>query len=316
METNSTAINEILDKNECIVLGTHINPDGDAVCSTLAFAQALKIMGKNPIVLMESYSDKYKFIKGSEFIYTGNYDEINPDVFIALDCGDKHRLGVAESIFEKAKITFNIDHHISNNNFGDNNIVNPNASSSSEIVFQIIRNFSAINKDIAAAIYTGIISDTSGFKHNSTTSETHKVAEQLLKYNIPFSDIQSKILYNHTIAEVKVFTKALQNLEINNKISCTTLTEDEIKSCGATTKDLDGIVQYILNIDNIEVSVFLYQKDNGNIKASLRSKSIDVNAIVSKYGGGGHKLAAGADFTSTIDEAKAKILKDIENELN
>jgi len=315
METNDIKIGQILSTYDNIVLGTHVNPDGDAVSSTFAFAQTLKIMGKNPIVLISKYSDKYCYIKGAEFIYNGDYDNINPDVFIALDCGDKKRLGKSQPVFDRAKITFNIDHHISNNNFADNNIVLANASSSSEVVFEVIKNFSIINTDIAEAIYTGIISDTGGFKHNSTTAETHNIVAQLLKYNINFSEIHRKVLYDHTIEQIKIFTKALNNLEIDNKIAFTTITVQELKQCGADTTDLDGIVEYMLNIRGIEVSVFLYEKSDGSVKASLRSKNIDVNNIASKYGGGGHKAAAGASFDKNILQVKDIILNDIENEL-
>jgi len=315
METNDVKIGQILSTYDNIVLGTHINPDGDAVSSTLAFAQTLKIMGKNPVVLIGKYSDKYCHIKGTEFIYNGDYNNINTDIFIALDCGDKKRLGKAQSVFERAKITFNIDHHISNNNFADNNIVLANASSSSEVVFEVIKNFSIINVDIAEAIYTGIISDTGGFRHNSTTPETHNVVAQLLKYNINFSEIHRKVLYDHTIEQIKVFTKALNNIEIDDEIAFTTITVQELKQCGADTTDLDGIVEYMLNIRGVEVSVFLYEKSDGSVKASLRSKNIDVNNIALKYGGGGHKAAAGASFDKNIAQVKDIILNDIKNEL-
>lgn len=315
MKQLSIELYDALSGNENIIIGGHINPDGDTIGACLAMAQSVALIGKKPVVVFEQYSKKFDFIKGEEYVYNGNLDDLAPDVFIAIDCGSKDRLGEASKVFDKAKKTFNIDHHISNTEYADINIVDENASSSSEIIFDVIKIFCIINEHIASAIYTGIISDTCGFKHACTTRKTHEVAGRLLEFGIPFSDIQDKILYNHSIEEVRAFSKALNNMKVEGNIAYTTLTLDELKSCNATNNDLDGIVSYLLNINGIEASLFVYEKANGKTKASLRSKSIDVNKLTQKHGGGGHVLAAGADFDLPIEDVKNLILEDIKNEL-
>jgi len=316
METFSTDIYEIWTKGENVVISTHLNPDGDAVGAVFALAMALAKIGAKPVVLIENYSEKFDFIKGTEYVYNENYDNLKPDVFIAVDCGSKDRLGKSMSVFDRANVTFNIDHHISNDNFAENNIVLGKASSSCEVVYEIIKNFCVLDKDIAEALYVGIVSDTFGFKYNSTSKNTMEIGGKLMEFGIEYSQIQDKVLYEHTIAEVNVFKKALDNFKTDGNVAYTFLRASEMNECGATSKDLDGIVEYILNIKGISISVFVYEKGDGICKISFRSKKADVNKVASNFGGGGHILAAGTDFKGSVEEALNSALNEIKKELN
>lgn len=316
MNANSTEIYKILSENNEIALGCHVNPDGDAIGSTLGFALCLSLMGKKPIVLIEDYSEKYSFIKGSEFIFKGNYDELNPELFISLDCGSADRLGNAEAVFKRAKETIAVDHHVSNTKFANYNIVYPDSSSTCEVVYEIIKNFCVVNKNIAEALYTGIITDTSGFKHKSTSPRTLEVAAQLIRFDIDFSEIQTRVLYSHSKEETAVFLKAVERYKTEDKICYSYLSKEEIlNECKADYKDLDGIVEYLLNFEGVEVSVFVYEKPDGTKKISMRSKKADVSKIAIKYNGGGHKLAAGATMNTSVEEAIQTIINEIKNEL-
>ncbi len=316
METFSTEIYEIWSKGKNVVISAHTNPDGDAVGAALGLAMAVAEIGAKPIVLIGKYSEKFDFIKGTEYIYNDDYDKIEPDVFIAVDCGDKHRLGDAEKVFDRAKTTFNIDHHISNDNFADNNIVVGTASSSCEVVYEIIKNFCVIDKNIAEALYTGIVTDTFGFKYNSTSKKTMEIGGILIDFGINHSAVQDRVLYERTPVEVEVFKNALNNLKTDGEIAYTTLNAEELESCKATSKDLDGIAEYILNIQGISISVFIYEKGHNLCKLSLRSKKTDVNKIASDFGGGGHLFAAGADFEGNIAMTLSVVLDKIKKELN
>lgn len=290
----SNNIPEDIKNINTVYIAGHINPDGDAVGSCFAFAFAMKKLGKKPVILLDKYDPRYDILNGREYIYTGDYDELQPDIFFALDCGSKERLGKAESVFDRAKFKYNIDHHISNSGYGDINIINGYASSASEIVYEIISKFAPIDKLIATAIYTGILTDTDGFMHNCTSERTHQIAGKLVAYGVDTPVIHSKILKEHSLIQAKVFAKAITNLVVENGISYTTLTAEEMKSCGADASDLDGIVEYILNINGVNVSMFATERKNNIVKLSFRSRTIDVNEVASLYGGGGHKLAAGA----------------------
>lgn len=297
-----------------LYISGHINPDGDAIGSVFAFALAMKQLGKNPVILIEDYDKKFNVLKGKEYIYKGDYSDINPEIMFAIDCGSKDRLGKTSEVFDRAKLTYNIDHHISNSNFANKNIVNGSASSASEIVYEIISKFVDIDSDIASAIYTGILLDTGGFMHNCTSERTHQIAGRLISAGVDTPFIHSKMLKEHTISQVKVFNKALDNLCIDNGVAYTFLTAKEINDCNAVSSDLDGIVEYILNIDGVKVSMLVTQRKENFVKLSFRSKTIDVNKVASVFGGGGHTLAAGAGVSDKsiydiIDEA-AKMLKD------
>lgn len=301
--------------SKTIVLAGHTSPDGDAVSACLALGMSLQKMDKNPIILLEDFNNNLKYLKGQSMIYKDDYDKLqNIDLFITLDCGDIQRLGNAKSIFEKAKNTVNIDHHISNNNFANLNIVNYNSSSTSEIIFEIIKYINNMDFNIATAIYTGIVFDTSGFKHSCTTKRTHQIAGELLNIGVDTTFIHSTILTIHSLNNAKLLAKSINNLYIENDVVISTLTNEEIVSLNCLDKDTGGIIQYLLDIQNINVAVFLHEKEDKSIKVSFRSKTIDVNKIANLFGGGGHTLASGAVIQNmTLEQAKNSILEQIKN---
>lgn len=302
-----------LEKSENIVIAGHISPDGDAVSSSLSLAMAINKIGKKPIILLEKYSDNYNYLKGQEMIYRGEYGNLNPDLFISVDCGDIERLGKAKEVFERAKKTVNIDHHISNDGFGDLNIINDKSSSTSEVIFEVISCMDIdIDIDIATIIYTGLVFDTSGFKHSSTSKRTHEIAGELVNIGVDNSMIHTNLLYSHTLENARLLSKTIQNIYIEEDILISTLTKNEIlEECMANYGELEGISGYLIDFKGINISIFLYEKKDGSIKASFRSKNKDVNKIASKFGGGGHVLASGATLNMTLDEAKKSILDEV-----
>ncbi|MGN1318169.1 MAG: bifunctional oligoribonuclease/PAP phosphatase NrnA, partial [Lachnospirales bacterium] len=171
-----------------------------------------------------------------------------------------------------------------------------------------------IDKFMASAIYTGILLDTGGFMHNSTSKRTHQIAGELVECGVDTPFIHSKMLKEHTIPQIKVFNKALSNIKIDGKVAYTYLTNEEMAQCNATSSDLDGIVEYILNIKGVCVSLLATERGEDLVKLSFRSKSVDVNEVASLFGGGGHILAAGAAVKngklSDVVNRAVEILKD------
>ncbi len=301
-----------------IYIAAHINPDGDAIGSCFGFALAMAKLKKTPVILMDSYSEKFNILKGREYVYRGDHSKLAPGIFFALDCGDTDRLGEAKSVFEKAEMTYNIDHHISNTYFACNNIVNGDASSASEVVYEIISGFVDIDSDIASALYTGILTDTGGFKHSCTSERTHEIAGRLVAKGVDTARLHSKFMLEHTFTEAKIFATAIGRMSLEEGVAYTYLTKEDMDISGATANDLDGIVAYLLNTEGAELALFATERDNGIIKLSFRSNETDVNEVASLFGGGGHKLASGASVKGDIKEVMAqalKILKDkIKNE--
>lgn len=297
-------------KSDKIVISGHISPDADAISSSLSLAKAIKKLGKSPIVLLGEYPNTYSYFDGHDMVKK-NYDGI-ADLFISMDCGDIERLGNAKKNFMGANMSANIDHHISNNMFGDINIVNPKASSTSEIVYEIITIMGGIDIDIATSIYTGIVADTGGFKHNTTGQRTHVISGELIAIGVNSSMIHTALLYTHTLGNARLLAQTIQNIEIDGDIAISTLSKDEVlNKCGAKYIELEGISSYILDFAGINVGVILHEKQDGMIKASFRAKTLDVNNIAQMFGGGGHMLASGATLDMTLIQAKNEILERI-----
>lgn len=300
---------------QTIYITGHINPDGDCIGSTFGFALAMAEMGKKPVILLDDYAERFNILNGKQYVFKGDYSELEPDIMFSIDCGDINRLGKAKAVFERAKYTYNIDHHISNTEFADVNIVNGKASSACEVIYEIISNFTDVSRDIATALYTGLLTDTGGFRHNSTSERTHQIAGRLVALGVDTPEIHTKFLMEHSLVEAKIFAKAISKMCLNNGIAYTYVTKGDMLECGAESKNLDSIVGYLLNTEGAEVAIFASERDNDIVKLSFRSKNIDVNAVAQLYGGGGHILAAGAAVTGNIDEVLSNVIGEVERRL-
>lgn len=308
---------DLIKSSNNIYLASHVQPDGDNIGSLLALGRALEKMNKDiSIVKVDSIPKKFQFLPNMHFFQEPNIDE-DIDLFIALDSGDMERLGVAKEIALKSKKIVNIDHHITNNNFGDLNIVSPLASSTGEIVYHIIKEMNIdIDEDIATCIYVAISTDTGSFMYDSTTMETHLIAADLLDKNIDLNKIIVNIYQSKTLEKTKLFIKSLNTLKIfkNGKIAIVKTTQKMLNDCGASIEDAEGLVSFIRDIEGVEVACILKEIDKKEIKISLRSKKeVDVSKISLKFNGGGHKRAAGCTIYENIDDAKKIILKEIYN---
>lgn len=304
---------KLIESSEKIVLSAHANPDGDAIGSVFALYLSIKKLGKEPIVLLEDFNKRFFVIPSSDKVFTGDISLLAPDLFIALDCGEKSRLlDIHSEIFDRSKNTINIDHHQSNDNFATVNIVDVNKTSASEVVYDLIIQLSELNKDIMGAIYAGIVYDSAGFRHNKVSANTHKIAATAHELGVDFNKIYNTILGSHTLTEVSAFAKALENIktDADDKIIYTYLTQDEILSSNSSNKELGSIVSYLLNTEGFDLAIFIYEKKEGINKVSLRSNNLDVNYLASFYGGGGHKLASGCQMEGNIfDNLEEIILK-------
>ncbi|MFI3231113.1 MAG: bifunctional oligoribonuclease/PAP phosphatase NrnA [bacterium] len=320
--TNIETFIQLVENKTNIVIAGHINSDGDCMGSAFSLGYALTMLGKKNVnILLNNLSDTYDYIiemfknssnpEAQNMIYDGDISELNPDLFIAVDCADIRRLGHFKEVFDRATTTINIDHHISNVNFADLNIVQPATSSTSEVVFEILNQIGCFNQEIATAIYSGIVSDTAGFKHNCTGPRTHEIAGKLISMGTEVSEIHSKLLYTHTFANARILAKTIDNLdEFQEGCIISTLTKNEIlEDCKASYEDLEGISAYLADFQDIGVSVLMYERANGDIKISFRSRELDVNELASKFGGGGHKLASGATIENgNLEDLKAKVI--------
>lgn len=310
-------IREIISVHQNIVLCGHTNPDGDAIGASLSLAASLYKMGKNVQVLLEPYSKKYDVIPNRNFI-TEKDAVKEVDLFIALDCGDMGRLQGIEDVFHGAKYTMNIDHHASNSYFGEYNYVEENASSTSEIIFKLLQGHFPLDGSVAAGLYAGLIYDTGGFRHSSTTPFTMLAAGELMSFDIPYTKIYNALFDSRTFSEMKIMGRAFDKAEscFDGKVIFSTITMQDIEDCHGTNKELDAIINYLKGVNDTKIACFLYEKSGMDVKASFRGNDgYDVCALAQKFGGGGHVKAAGCTIVAPIAKAKEMVFAEIEKML-
>ena len=310
-------IKEKIEVAHNILILTHENPDGDAVGSSLGFMHALKKIGKQVTVLIPEVNNMYSFLPGfSEIKHEiENVDDF--DLCIALDSSDTERLFICKPYFEKIEHTIVIDHHITNQNFGDVNYVNAVASSTCQNLIIVLAAMEiAINKEMAECIYTGILTDTGGFRYN-TQSETFEFAAMLLETGIDISKIYRIVFDTTTEKRTRLLSRALDRLEIleDGKVAFTYITTQDVDELQNEDGDYENIVNYGRNISGVEVSIFAREKD-GRYKISLRANEyVDVSQIASKYAGGGHLRAAGLEMAMPLEQVKQTLVEEIKKQL-
>lgn len=307
---------EEIKKAETIVILTHETPDGDAIGSSLAMKLAIKQLGKNADVIIPKYSRTFEFLPAAKEIKAESKTKIY-DLAISVDCSDLKRLAGIE-YFEAGKTKIEIDHHSINTMFGDYNFVNPVAPACCEILIGMFEYFGIeITPELGTCIITGIITDTGGFQYSGVTAETFEFAAELLRKGVNISNVYQKVLSTKTKAHFelsRLVSSRMLFLE-DGKVTFTYMNlEDEAKA-GAEEGDHEGLVEIGRNIEGVEVSVFIREKEGG-YKVSLRSKEkVNVADVALMLGGGGHTRAAGCFVQGTVDEVKDKILAEIKKVL-
>lgn len=307
---------EQINESKNIYIVSHVQPDGDNIGSILALWMALRnIKEKVYILKSDDIPSDFLFLPNIDMIHDYNNDE-EIDLLITLDASDEGRLGQNKTLLNKAKVVINIDHHISNNNFGHINIIDSNASATGELVYKLISKMNIpIDKDIASCIYTAISSDTGSFMYDNTSEETHKIAAELLKVGIDKSSININLYQNRSMERTILFIKALEtlNLYFDNKVAIVKVTQDMVEKSNAKMEDTEGIVSFIREIAPVEIAIILKEFKEEEIKVSMRSKRfIDVSQICANFGGGGHIRAAGCTINSPMPAAEELILNQLQ----
>ena len=315
-------IDEILKEiNEAknIVILTHETPDGDAIGSCLGMKLALDKMDKEADIIMSKYANTYAFLPEAKTIKQES-DIENYDLAISLDCATLKRLD-NRKYFENAKKTIVIDHHGSNNMYGDINYVNPVSPACSEILL-VLFTYAGIDIDvkIGTCLMTGIITDTGGLQYPATTADTFEYAAELLRKGVNIPEICKKTLQTKTKANFELSKRVMDRMELieDDKIAFSYITNQDMEEVQAEEGDHEGLVNLGRNIEGVEVSIFIRQKDNEDAyKVSMRSGSyVNVSDVCLMFGGGGHPRAAGAVVQGNVEQVKEKLIKEVKKALN
>ncbi|MGF0096193.1 DHH family phosphoesterase [Peptoniphilus sp. SGI.035] len=317
----SSELKNLINESENIAVASHLNPDGDNLGSVTAMVGMLKKLGKNAVyVLDDTIPNPFKFLPNLS--YAKSPDKINNafDLFIALDSSDENRMGDnIKKIFETSKKTVNIDHHFSNTKFADLNIVDDKSPATCEVLARIFETLDLeLNKDIATSLFTGLSTDTGSFKYSSVNSNTFLIASNLFKYDIDINEVTVNVYQSRSRQKTDLLIRAMNSIEYfdNDKIAVVFVTKDDMIKSKAEKADADGIVEFVRDIDSVELAVLLKEKDDC-IRLSLRSKSyLDCTKIASKFNGGGHVRASGGTINHTdLNKAKEDVVKVAEEQL-
>ena len=312
-------LDELLSDAESVAIAGHIKPDGDCTGSTLALYNYIK--NNYPEICVTLYLEPipnlFKFLQRSDEIVSDFSEDVTYDLFFSLDCGDGGRLGGAIRYFDSATKTVCVDHHISNQSFADKNYIRPEASSTSELIFELLDK-EKITKEIAECLYVGIIHDTGVFQYSCTSSRTMNIAGFLMDKGINYPDIVDKTFYEKTFEQNRILGTALlkaQRYYDDRCIACI-ITAQDMADCHALPKHLEGIVAQLRSTKGVDVAVLIYENADGTFKVSMRTNgAVDVAAICVKHGGGGHVRAAGATMTGDPEMILLTLLEDIKKEL-
>jgi len=312
-----TEISKIIRSKQNILILPHKNADGDCLGSAFALRLALMKKGKDVYVMPEERDLSHHIM---DIIY-GAKDNVpldDYDAVITVDSTDLERLGERRAMFEAISPKICLDHHISNSEFADYNYVDSEAAACGEVIYELCREMKiTIDLKLATNIYLSISSDTGCFRHANTTARTMRIAAEMMEVGVNSYEV-NKRMFARTKVRLELMREYLNTVEFvcDNRITVTTLTNEQISSCGGTYADCDGLTSVGKNITGVEVSLFLRENEEGKIKASLRSDELDVSEICARFGGGGHLRAAGCEIEGDIESAKKAILNEVKNELN
>lgn len=303
-----------------ILLASHADPDGDAVGSLIALGRTLiQLEKKTTLYNASSIPAVYRFLPSVDLIESRIDPGAAYDLAIILDCGDLSRVGDAVNTINRIPVTINIDHHISNTGFGSLQLIDPNACATAEIVYRLIKALAVpIDKDTAVSVYTGILTDTGSFRFSNTNQAAFSISQEMTDIGVDPYHVAQQVYGTYSLERIKLLNLALDSIEIsgNGKLSIMTVTRSMLEETGTQPEDIDGLINYARRIEDIKVAALIQEQKNGisdtsnltRYHVSLRSNgTVDVAAIASAFGGGGHYSAAGFQIESTLTELKSEI---------
>lgn len=310
---------EMINEASTIGIAGHIRPDGDCVGACMGlYGYLLKEYPEKQIdVYLEFVPERFQFLKLAKHVITETEEKITYDLFIALDGGDVDRLGLAQSYFETAKQTICIDHHISNTKFADYNFIEPELSSTCELLYTMMQE-EKIDHTIAEALYLGIVHDTGVFKHTNTTKQTMEIAGKLIEKGVAFSNIIDETFYQKTYMQNQILGRCLLEsiLLMDGKCIVSYMPQKIMAFYEADSSDLDGIIDQLRITKGVEVAILIHEVNPMEQKVSMRSNGIvDVSKIAVYFGGGGHKKAAGYTMKGSVYDVVNNLTIHIETQL-
>lgn len=307
----------IQEKDDFLVV-SHIQPDGDAAGSTFAVAWMLTSLGKRftlinegpiPAKFMYMSAGTHTVLNFETGAVTDQYNQV-----IAVDCADYSRVGKVRQVIAADANILNIDHHATNDLFGTHNLVQAHAAATVEILYDLSMELGiSFSHELNVCIYSGLLTDTGGFRYSSTSPKVMQIAAELLERGVRGHELAEHLLEKLTYPQITLLQRTLNSLSFahNKQVGWLAVTLEDLAVSGATSEDLDGLVNYPRNVEGVEVGL-LFKEREGVVKVSLRSAGkVDVAQVAKAFGGGGHVRAAGCAVNGTLDEAIERVVKEV-----
>lgn len=310
-----------IEADESILIASHLNPDGDAIGSSLALALALRKMNKHVVVYnRDGVPYQFDHLPGAAMITTTLDQEKSFDSAIVVDCSELERVGNNFASMVTTKKWINIDHHLTNEYFADISLIDKNACSTGYLIYHVIKALPVeIDKEIADNIYTTIIVDTGSFRYSNATKEAFNAAGELVSLGVSPWDISNRVYENQPLGRVKLLSRVLETLKVSNsgKVASLVVTKEMMDSTGTSHAETDGFVNYARSVEGVEVAFLVREINENEYKISYRSKGlVNVASAARLFGGGGHRNAAGCLIKGSLDEAIKAAFDAAEKEIN
>ena len=290
------------------ILTSHARPDGDAVGSALACCQILRSMGKDAnVVLSDGVPGIYRPLPGSDSVFQTTQDAPEPDAVIILECDGVARTKLTG--LEKHYL-INIDHHATARPFADLNWIDPDACATAEMIFRLAREAGVkISAEAATCLYTAVLTDTGSFCFTGTTERTFALAQELVRCGADPVRIAQSVYFSTQLSKMRLLGAALRNLHRDGSLALMDVSHITMEQCQATEEDCEGLVNYALAIEGVEVALFFRELPDHRYRISLRSKgSVNVAAVAAAFGGGGHECASGCSIDGPLSVAAERLL--------
>jgi bifunctional oligoribonuclease and PAP phosphatase NrnA len=311
MSSELSGVADAIRANDRFLVATHENPDGDALGSMLGATLALRSLGKDAVMYLAGEGPtpgEYRFLDLSGLVRTLP-DDTEDRVLLAVDAANERRLGPDSAPVDRAKLVLDVDHHHDNSRFGDVNLIVPDASSTAEIVRDILRELDvALTPEIAEALYVGLVTDTGRFQYTNTTPKALRLAAELVEAGADVHGIFQHVYETLQFAKLKLLARALERAQPleGGRLVVSYLLKDDFGEVGAEEPYSEGIIDHLRAVEGSELVALIREppRDDGPARrVSLRSShdEVDVSAIAAKAGGGGHRQAAGFSSDEPID---------------
>lgn len=304
-------IDEVLNqigRRQKFILTSHARPDGDAVGSVLACGQILRSMGKQAdVFLSDGVPYIYKPLPFAETVVVSPTVPPEYEAAIILECDSVQRTRL-EGLENQYLI--NIDHHSTARPFANVNWIDPSACATAEMIFRLAREAGVkISSEVATCLYTAVLTDTGSFCFNGTNEGTFALAQELVRAGADPARIAQSVYFSNPTSKMRLLGSALSNLHRDGELAWMFITREHMEQAGATDEDSEGLVNYALAIEGIEVALFFREQSDGRFRVSLRSKGrINVASVAGRFGGGGHECASGCSIEGPLSMAVERIL--------